>query len=91
MSVKIRLARGGAKKKPVYRVVVADERFPRDGRFIEILGQYNPRQEEVLLNFKEDRAMEWLNKGAQPTDTVRRLLRQAGVWAKFKAKAAPEA
>jgi len=91
MSVKIRLARGGAKKKPVYRVVVADERFPRDGRFIEVLGQYNPRQEEVLLNFKEDRAMEWLNKGAQPTDTVRRLLRHAGVWAKFKAKAPAEA
>jgi len=91
MSVKIRLARGGAKKKPVYRVVVADERFPRDGRFIEVLGQYNPRQEEVLLNFKEDRAMEWLNKGAQPTDTVRRLLRHAGVWAKFKGQAATEA
>ncbi|MCF6267206.1 MAG: 30S ribosomal protein S16 [Desulfuromusa sp.] len=90
MSVKIRLARGGAKKKPVYRVVVADERFPRDGRFIEVLGQYNPRLEEVLLDFKEDRAMEWLNKGAQPTDTVRRLLRHAGVWAKFKAQAAVE-
>jgi small subunit ribosomal protein S16 len=91
MSVKIRLARGGAKKKPVYRVVVADERFPRDGRFIENLGQYNPRQEESLLDFKEDRALEWLNKGAQPTDTVRRLLRQAGVWAKFKSKAVAEA
>ncbi len=87
MSVKIRLARGGAKKKPIYRVVVADERFPRDGRFIENLGQYNPRAEEFLLNFKEDKALEWLNKGAQPTDTVRRLLRHAGVWAKFKSKA----
>jgi len=86
MSVKIRLARGGAKKKPVYKVVVADERSPRDGRFIEDLGQYNPRQEECLLNFKDERALEWLNKGAQPTDTVRRLLRQSGVWAKFKAK-----
>jgi len=91
MSVKIRLARGGAKKKPVYRVVVADERFPRDGRFIEVLGQYNPRSEEFLLDFKEERAMEWLKKGAQPTDTVRRLLRHAGVWAKFKAKAPAEA
>ncbi len=90
MSVKIRLARGGAKKKPVYRVVVADERFPRDGRFIEVLGQYNPRKEEFLLDFKEDRAMEWLKKGAQPTDTVRRLLRHAGVWAKFKAKTSAE-
>lgn len=91
MSVKIRLARGGAKKKPVYKVVVADERSPRDGRFIEDLGQYDPRQEEFLLNFKADRALEWLNKGAQPTDTVRRLLRHAGVWAKFKAKASAEA
>jgi small subunit ribosomal protein S16 len=87
MAVKIRLARGGAKKKPFYQVVVADERFPRDGRFIEALGQYDPRQEESLLNFKEERALEWLNKGAQPTDTVRRLLRGAGTWAKFKAKA----
>ncbi len=91
MSVKIRLARGGAKKKPVYKVVVADERCPRDGRFIEDLGQYDPLQEDFLLNFKEDRALEWLNKGAQPTDTVRRLLRHAGTWAKFKAKASAEA
>lgn len=91
MSVKIRLARGGAKKKPVYKVVVADERFPRDGRFIENLGQYNPRQEDFLLDFKADRALEWLNKGAQPTDTVRRLLRHAGVWAKFKETATTEA
>ena len=91
MSVKIRLARGGQKKKPVYQVVVADERCPRDGRFIEALGQYDPRQEQSLLNFKADRALEWLNKGAQPTDTVRRLLRGAGVWAKFKTKAPVEA
>ena len=87
MSVKIRLARGGQKKKPFYQVVVADERFPRDGRFIESLGQYDPRQDQPLLNLKEERALEWLNKGAQPTDTVRRLLRGAGVWAKFKTKA----
>ncbi len=91
MSVKIRLARGGTKKKPVYKIVVADERSPRDGRFIENLGQYNPRQEEYLLDFKDERALEWLNKGAQPTDTVRRLLRHSGVWAKFKAKAVAEA
>lgn len=87
MAVKIRLARGGAKKKPFYQVVAADERFPRDGRFIESLGQYDPRQEESLLNLKEERVLEWLNKGAQPTDTVRRLLRGAGTWAKFKSKA----
>ncbi len=87
MSVKIRLARGGVKKKPIYKVVVADERFPRDGRFIENLGQYNPHQEEFLLNFQDERALEWLNKGAQPTDVVRRLLKHAGVWAKFKGQA----
>lgn len=91
MAVKIRLARGGAKKKPVYRVVVADERFPRDGRFIEALGQYNPRLEVSLVDFKEDRALEWLQKGAQPTDTVRRLLRLSGVWAKFKGQPAAQA
>ncbi len=87
MSVKIRLARGGSKKKPIYKVVVADERSPRDGRFIENLGQYDPLKEDFLLNFKGDRALEWLQKGAQPTDTVRRLLRHSGVWAKFKGAA----
>lgn len=84
MSVKIRLARGGAKKKPFYQVVVADERFPRDGRFIEQLGQYDPRQNPSMVTLKEDKTLEWLNKGAQPTDTVRRLLRTQGIWAKFK-------
>lgn len=84
MSVKIRLARGGAKKKPFYQVVVADERCPRDGRFIENLGQFDPRQDPPALNLKEERTLEWLNKGAQPTDTVRQLLRKQGVWAKFK-------
>jgi small subunit ribosomal protein S16 len=84
MAVKIRLARGGAKKKPFYQVVVADERFPRDGRFIEKLGQYDPRQNPPMVNLQEDKTLEWLNKGAQPTDTVRRLLRGQGVWAKFK-------
>ena len=91
MAVKIRLARGGAKKTPFYQIVVADERSPRDGRFIEKLGQYDPRQDQSLLNLKEDRTLDWLNKGAQPTDTVRRLLRDSGVWAKFKAKATAEA
>ncbi|PLX74084.1 MAG: 30S ribosomal protein S16 [Desulfuromonas sp.] len=84
MAVKIRLARGGAKKKPFYQVVVADERYPRDGRFIEKLGQYDPRQDPALLNVKEERVLEWLNKGALPTDTVRSLLRKQGIWAKFK-------
>jgi small subunit ribosomal protein S16 len=84
MAVKIRLARGGAKKKPFYQVVVADERFPRDGRFIENLGQYDPKLDPPLMNLKEARVIEWLQKGAQPTDTVRTLLRKQGIWAKFK-------
>ncbi len=84
MATKIRLARGGAKKKPIYQVVVADERCPRDGRFIENLGQYDPRQSPVMVKINEDRVMEWLQKGAQPTETVRRLLRDKGLWAKFK-------
>jgi small subunit ribosomal protein S16 len=84
MSVKIRLARGGAKKKPFYQVVVADERCPRDGRFVENLGQYDPKQNPPVVALQEDRTLEWLQKGAQPTDTVRQLLRQQGIWAKFK-------
>jgi small subunit ribosomal protein S16 len=84
MAVKIRLARGGAKKKPFYQVVVADERFPRDGRFIENLGQYDPKLDPPLMNLKEERVIDWLQKGAQPTDTVRTLLRKQGIWAKFK-------
>ena len=84
MAVKIRLARGGAKKKPFYQVVVADERFPRDGRFIENLGQYDPKLDPPLMNLQEERVIDWLQKGAQPTDTVRTLLRKQGIWAKFK-------
>ncbi|MFA5516380.1 MAG: 30S ribosomal protein S16 [Desulfuromonadales bacterium] len=84
MAVKIRLARGGAKKKPFYQVVVADERCPRDGRFIEKLGQYDPKQDPPMLNLKEEKTLEWLQKGAQPSDTVRQLLRGNGIWAKFK-------
>lgn len=83
MSVKIRLARGGAKKKPFYQVVVADERCPRDGRFIANLGQYDPKQNPPMVNLDEALTLEWLSKGAQPTDTVRQLLRQKGLWAKF--------
>lgn len=84
MSVKIRLARGGAKKKPFYQVVVADERYPRDGRFIERLGQYDPKQDPPMVSLMEDRTLEWLNKGAEPTDTVRQILRSQGIWSKFK-------
>ena len=77
--VRIRLRRTGRKKTPTYRIVVADSTSPRDGRFIEIIGQYTPRQGETALNLKTERANYWLDKGAQPSDTVRSLLRRAGV------------
>jgi small subunit ribosomal protein S16 len=77
--VRIRLRRTGRKRTPTYRIVVADSQSPRDGRFIEIIGQYAPRQGETALNLKTDRANYWLDKGAQPSDTVRSLLRKAGV------------
>lgn len=76
--VKIRLRRTGAKKKPTYRVVVADSRAPRDGRFIEIIGHYNPRTEPNTVKIHEDRVLHWLSVGAQPTDIVRKLLEQQG-------------
>ena len=79
MAVKIRLRRAGRKKQPTYRVVVADSRSPRDGKFIEILGQYAPRTGEQALNLKSERVNYWLDNGAQPTDTVRSLLRKAGI------------
>ena len=79
MAVKIRLRRTGRSKQPYYRIVVADSRSPRDGRFIEIIGQYAPRQGDGALNLKADRVNHWLNSGAQPTDTVRSLLRKAGI------------
>ncbi|NPV71206.1 MAG: 30S ribosomal protein S16 [Firmicutes bacterium] len=79
MAVKIRLKRMGAKKAPFYRVVVADSRSPRDGRFIEEIGYYNPAAEPAVLNVNEEKALEWLSKGAQPSDTVRGLLSRVGV------------
>jgi small subunit ribosomal protein S16 len=79
MAVKIRLRRVGRKKQPMYRIVVADSRSPRDGKFIEIVGQYAPRTGEQALNLKSERVNYWLDNGAQPTDTVRSLLRRAGV------------
>ena len=77
--VRIRLRRVGRKKAPVYRIVVADSTSPRDGKFIEVIGQYAPRQADNSLNVDEDRANYWLGVGAQPSDTVRSLLRKAGV------------
>lgn len=77
--VRIRLRRIGRKKAPVYRIVVADSRSPRDGKFIEVIGQYDPRASEGGLNVQTDRALYWLSVGAQPSDTARSLLRRAGV------------
>ena len=79
MAVKIRLRRVGRKKSPMYRIVVADSKSPRDGKFIEIVGQYQPRTTEKAINLDNDRVNYWLSVGAQPTDTVRSLLRKAGV------------
>ena len=76
--VKIRLRRMGAKKAPFYRVVVADSRYPRDGRFIEELGTYNPCVHPAEIKIDKDRALEWIKTGAQPTETVRALLKKAG-------------
>jgi len=77
--VKIRLRRMGAKKAPFYRIVVADSRYPRDGRFIEEIGYYNPISEPVQLKVDADKAKKWLSDGAQPTDTVKALLKKANV------------
>ena len=84
MSVKIRLMRVGKKKQPTYRVVAADSRSPRDGRFIEILGTYEPRAEPSRINIDNDKAVAWLRKGAQPTDRVESLLKISGAWDEFK-------
>lgn len=77
--VKIRLRRMGAKKAPFYRIVVADSRYPRDGRFIEEIGTYNPMTAEAEVKIDAERAQQWIKNGAQPTDTVRGILKKAGV------------
>ena len=79
MAVKLRLRRIGKKKQPIYKVVAADSRSPRDGKFLEAIGLYNPLTDPLTLEIKEDRAMYWLNVGAQPTDTVKSLLSQKGI------------
>ncbi len=79
MAVKLRLRRMGKKKQPMYKVVAADSRSPRDGKFLESIGLYNPLTDPFTLEIKEDRALYWLNAGAQPTDTVKSLLRQKGI------------
>ena len=84
MAVKIRLMRVGKKKQPTYRVVVADARSPRDGRFIEILGQYEPRHDPSRISVDTDRIVHWLRHGAQPTEQVAKILEVAGIWDAFK-------
>jgi len=79
MSVRIRLRRVGSRKNPIWRIVVADKRSPRDGRTIETIGQYNPQTNPSLIEFDEDRARHWLEHGAQPSDTVASLLRSKGI------------
>lgn len=91
MAVKLRLMRIGKKKQPVYRIVAADSRSPRDGRFIEILGTYEPRIEPSRVVVDNDRAVHWLSEGAQPTDTVARLLTNSGAIEQWKTGVKPEA
>ena len=83
MAVKLRLMRMGAKKRPFYRVVAADSRYPRDGKFVEVVGTYNPVDKEASIKIDEEKALKWLNNGATPTDTVRNILSKAGVMEKF--------
>ncbi|WP_043933349.1 30S ribosomal protein S16 [Bacillus sp. EB01] len=83
MAVKIRLKRMGAKKSPFYRIVVADSRSPRDGRFIETVGTYNPVTAPAIVDINEELALKWLKDGAKPSDTVRNLFSQAGIMEKF--------
>jgi len=83
MAVKLRLRRMGAKKRPFYRIVAADSRSPRDGRFIEIVGTYNPLTDPAEITVDEEKVLNWLSDGAKPSDTVRDLLSRAGVLTKF--------
>lgn len=84
MATKIRLTRLGKKRQPTYRVVVMDSRKPRDGKYIEQLGIYDPRQEPSLITIDNDRALHWLNTGAQPTERVQKLLEISGAWTMYK-------
>ncbi|NMA68633.1 MAG: 30S ribosomal protein S16 [Desulfitobacterium sp.] len=84
MATKIRLRRMGAKKNPFYRLVVADSKSPRDGRFIEEIGYYDPTKQPAVINIDEEKAMKWLASGAQPSDTAKSLLRKTGILAKYQ-------
>ena len=83
MAVKLRLKRMGSKQKPFYRIVAADPRSPRDGRFIETVGTYNPLKNPTEIKVDEEKALTWLNNGAQPTDTVRSILTESGIMKKY--------
>jgi small subunit ribosomal protein S16 len=83
--VRIRLLRTGKRKQPAYRVFVSDQRSPRDGRFVEVLGNYNPLTNPSEIKIDEERAMYWLSKGAQPSDSATALLKRTGIWQKHKA------
>ena len=87
MAVKLRLMRMGKKKQPTYRIVAADSRSPRDGRFIDVVGTYEPRSEPSVVKVDNAKAVRWLSHGAQPTDTVQKLLQISGAWDEFKAAA----
>lgn len=86
MATKLRLKRAGAKKAPFYRIVAADSRSPRDGRFIEIVGYYDPTKNPAIVHIDEEKALKWLGHGAQPSDTVKNLLSQTGLLKKFSNK-----
>jgi len=89
VAVRIRLRRIGKKKQPQYRLIVADSASPRDGRFIELIGRYNPRVDPPLISVDEERALSWLRQGAQPSDTAKSMLVKTGVWEKFTGEPAP--
>lgn len=84
MAVAIRLKRMGTKKKPFYRLIVADSRMPRDGRFIETIGHYNPLENPSGISVSQEKALYWLGQGAKPSPTAKRILRKSGVWEKFQ-------
>ncbi len=86
MAVKLRLQRFGSKKNPFYRIVVADSKHRRDGRYLEILGTYDPKQTPSLVTLDEERSLEWLRYGAQPTDTVKNILSKRGLMAKYRSQ-----
>lgn len=91
MAVKIRLMRMGAKHQPSYRVVVADSRTPRGGRYLESLGHYNPRREPSVIQIDEAKARTWLDRGARPSDSARVLLRKTGIWERWESSRAGKA